>query len=161
MVKKTTFYGLMIALAFIFSYIESLIPIFVTIPGIKLGLSNIITVMILISSGPLAAIWISIVRIFLVSITFGNLSLLLYSIAGALLSLLLMILLYKTKLFDVITVSIAGAVGHNVGQILLAAYLISSFNLFYYLPILIISAIITGGLIGFIVKKISKRIKNI
>lgn len=158
MIKKITLYGLLIALAFIFSYIESLIPIFVTIPGIKLGLANIITVMSLILFGVSSAIWISLTRVLLVSITFGNFSLMLYSISGSILSLILMILLKKFKVFDTITISILGAVGHNVGQILLASLLISSFNLFYYLPILMVSGVITGAIIGLSVKEIAKRI---
>lgn len=159
MIKRVTFYGLMISIAFILSYIESLFPIFISIPGIKLGLANIVIVIALYIKGSSSAIYIALTRILLIAITFGNFSLFMYSFAGTALSLILMIIIKKIGLFNIITVSIMGALAHNIGQIIMAMILISTFNLMYYLPILMIAGIITGLIIGIICIEIKKRIK--
>jgi len=145
---KMAFYGMLIALAFIFSYIEVLIPFNFGIPGIKLGLANIVVLVALYTFGVKDAFVISCIRILLVGFTFGNLFSMLYSVAGGLLSWLVMCLLKQMKGFSVIGISIAGGISHNVGQIVVAAIVLNTIALGYYLPFLLIAGMVTGLLIG-------------
>ena len=116
--KKVAFLGLFISLAMILSYIESQIPALVAVPGVKVGLPNIVMVLLLYKIGAKETVTVSIIRIILISMLFGSIQTLTFSIAGAVLSLLGMILLKKTDLFSCITVSIVGGILHNVGQII-------------------------------------------
>lgn len=141
---------MLVALAFIFSYIESLIPVPVPIPGVKLGLANLVVVTALYTLGAKAAFILSIVRILLVAMTFGNMSTLLFSIAGAILSCIVMILLHKSGKFSLIGVSLAGGIMHNVGQILVAMFVVHNVRMIYYLPFLLISGVVTGIAIGIV-----------
>ena len=146
--KNIATYGILIALAFILSYIESLIPIPVPVPGIKIGLANLVVVTALFLMGPKQAFALSMVRIILVGFTFGNLSTMIFSFGGGLLSWLLMVTANRWKKFSVTGVSIIGGVGHNIGQILVAMWVVNSSALVYYLPFLIISGLVTGAVIG-------------
>ena len=144
--------AIMVALAMIFSYVEALIPINFGIPGIKLGLANLVVVVALYTlNWPLAAL-IALVRIILSGLLFGNLASLVYSLAGGFLSFVVMALLKKIKGFSVIGVSIAGGVCHNIGQIVAAWFMLGSFKIVYYLPVLIISGAVTGVIIGILSK---------
>ena len=142
-------YGAMIALAFIFSYLESLIPLPFGIPGIKLGLANLVVVLAISHFGNKTAVIVGIVRIILVGFSFGNLSAMLYSLAGGILSLCVMIVLKRTGKFHVIGVSLAGGVFHNLGQLLVAIRVLDTGKLVYYAPVLMAAGVVTGGLIGF------------
>jgi len=159
--QKVATYGLFVALAFILSYIESLIPMPVPIPGIKIGLANLVVIAGLYTMGPKEAFSLSIVRIILIGFTFGNLSTMIYSLAGGLLSCILMIFISKFKIFSIIGVSIIGGVSHNMGQILVAMVVVQSSFLFYYLPFLLIAGTISGTVIGIIGANIVERIKKI
>ncbi len=160
--KYISSFSIYVSLAFIFSYIEAILPISIGIPGIKLGFANIIIVLVLyINRKKRDALYISILRVILVGFTFGNLSTMIYSLCGGILSSLIMILLYKTNKFSIIGVSIAGGTFHNIGQLLVASFILETSQLVYYLPILIISGIITGACIGTISKACLTRIKNI
>ena len=158
--KKITLSALMVALAMILSYIEALIPFSFGIPGIKLGLANLVVLAALYLFGPVQALLISVVRIFLISITFGSMSALLYSLAGGLLSFAVMLILSKVKGFSVIGVSVAGGVSHNLGQLIVAALVVENMNLFFYFPVLILAGVITGLLIGIAVKAVLPAIKK-
>ena len=158
--KKTAMYGLLVALAFILSYIESLIP-FPFIPGIKLGLANLVVIVALYGMGWKEAFVLSLIRIILVGFTFGNLSTMLYSLAGGLLSWLMMVLAKKSKWFSMVGVSIIGGISHNIGQIIVAILTVSNVYLVTYLPLLLITGAITGTLIGFLGALILKRIKRL
>ena len=158
--KKTAMYGLLVALAFILSYIESLIP-FPFIPGIKLGLANLVVIVALYGMGWKEALVLSLIRIILVGFTFGNLSTMLYSLAGGLLSWLMMVLAKKSKWFSMVGVSIIGGISHNIGQIIVAILTVSNVYLVTYLPLLLITGAITGTLIGFLGALILKRIKRL
>lgn len=158
MTKKTATYGLLIALAFIFSYIEFLIPINLGVPGVKLGLANLVVIITLYVSGIPAAFAISIIRIVLNAFTFGNVAAMIYSLAGGILSLLIMILARKTKKFSTLGVSVLGGVFHNVGQILVAIIVLETGRLIYYLPVLIVSGLVAGIVIGIISAEIIKRL---
>lgn len=161
--KKIALYGMLIALAFILSYIENLISIPIGIPGIKLGLANIVVLIGLYALGVKAAFILSIVRVLLVSLTFGNMSMFWFSMAGAFLSLIAMICLKQIKGFSMIGVSIAGGVAHNLGQIIVAMYVLGKL-IIYQLPYLLIGGIGMGlviGIVGAMVwKKLSKALNQ-
>ena len=145
---RVALYGMMTALAFLLSYVETLIPVNLGVPGVKLGLANLAAIVSLYLLGPRPAAAVTVVRILLVGFTFGNLSMMLYSLAGGILSLILMILLRKLDWFGVTGVSIAGGVGHNIGQLSVAAAVVENIHVFYYLPILLAAGTIAGALIG-------------
>lgn len=145
--KRITILSLFCALAMIMSYLESLIPL--PLPfGIKVGLPNIIIVFILCRIGAKEAIAVSIIRVLLVSLLFGNAVSLSYSLAGAILSLIIMIILNSLKNFSTIGISVAGGVAHNAGQIIVACIIMDTAQISFYLPILAISGIIAGVLVG-------------
>jgi heptaprenyl diphosphate synthase len=148
--KKVAFMGLSIGLAMILSFVESQIPALVAVPGIKVGLPNLVIVFMLYRIGFKEAVTVSIIRIILVSILFGNLQTMTFSIAGAALSLLGMLLLKKLNWFSCITVSIVGGILHNVGQIIAACLWTQTAAIAYYLPVLLISGVLAGALIGLI-----------
>ncbi|NLP35158.1 MAG: Gx transporter family protein [Clostridiales bacterium] len=158
--KKTALYGLLVALAFILSYIETLIP-FSILPGIKLGLANLVVMTALYGMGSKEAFVLSFIRIILVGFTFGNLSTMLYSLAGGMLSWLIMVLAKKSKWFSMVGVSILGGVFHNIGQIIVAILTVSNVYIITYLPLLLITGVITGALIGFLGSLIVKRIQGL
>ena len=146
--RKIATLALAIALAMILSFVESQIPAFVAIPGVKVGLANIAVVFVLYKLGWKEAVLISLVRVFMVSVLFGTAVSLFYSVAGAVLSLTGMVLLRKTGLFSTVAVSVTGGVLHNVGQILMACLLLETNVIVYYLPFLILSGVIAGVVIG-------------
>ena len=146
--KKVAFLGLAIALAMILSFVESQIPPLVALPGIKVGLPNLVMVFLLYRVGWEETVTVSIIRIFLVSLLFGNLQTLTFSVAGAVLSLASMILLQKTGWFSCITVSIVGGLCHNIGQIVAACLWTQTAQVAYYLPVLLVSGTIAGTVIG-------------
>lgn len=148
--KRIALYGMLIALAFILSYIESMIPIPIPIPGIKIGLANLVVLVGLYTMGAKEAFVLSMIRIILVGFTFGNLSTMLFSLAGGILSWLCMVLFRKVKLFSIAGISIIGGVTHNAGQILIAMWVVDSLSLVYYLPILLVSGAGMGIIIGII-----------
>lgn len=160
--KKIAYYGLLIAVAFVLSYLESLIPVFVSVPGIKLGLTNLVVLLAMEYFGYKEAFGINMIRILLVGFTFGNGFSLIYSLAGGMLSFLIMVLLKKSKRFSLAGISVSGGVSHNIAQILVAAVILDSHALFYYLPILLISGTFAGLVIGLICSEIIKRLpKNL
>lgn len=156
--NKTAYLGLFSAVAIIFGYVESLIPFFAGIPGIKLGLANLAVLFILECYTWKEAALVSVVRISVIGFLFGNLFSIFYSLAGAALSLLVMVLLQKQNGFSLIGISIAGGVSHNVGQLLVAMIIVENTSLLYYAPALLISGVVTGFLIGLVTKETSRRI---
>ena len=156
--KKIATYGLLVALAFIFSYIEFLIPINFGIPGIKLGLANLVVIIALYISGIPAAFAISIIRIVLNAFTFGNVAAMMYSLAGGILSLLVMVIAKKTNKLSTLGVSVLGGVFHNVGQITVAIIVLETGRLVYYLPVLIVSGLVAGVVIGILAAEVIKRL---
>ena len=147
-IKKITMYGLFTALAMIMSIIEVLMPIPLPVPGIKVGFPNIIILFVLYRFGAKTAIAVSLVRVLLVSLLFGNFLGLAYSLAGAVLSLAVMILLKKTDLFSTLGVSVVGGIAHNAGQITVACILMSTSEISYYMPVLIITGTAAGIVVG-------------
>ncbi len=153
--------GLTVALAMIMSYIEVLFPLNFAVPGIKMGLANIVIVFVLYRMSLADAVTVSLVRVFLVSLLFGNFMSLAYSFTGAALSLALMAILKKTEKFSVVGVSIVGGVMHNVGQIAMAVILMGTAQIAYYLPVLVITGTVTGVLIGLVSALVINRVKKI
>jgi heptaprenyl diphosphate synthase len=158
MAKKTAYMGMLTALAFVFSYIESLLPINLGVPGIKLGLANLVIIVTLYTIGIKAACTLSLVRIVLTGFTFGNPVSMIYSLAGGILSLVIMILAKRSKTFSVTGVSVLGGVFHNFGQIMVAAVVVEMASLFYYLPVLILSGTIAGVAIGMLASILIQRL---
>ncbi len=156
--KKTARYGLLIALAFLFSYIESVVMVPLPVPGIKLGLANLVVLAALYRMGNGPAALVSVVRVVLAGLTFNNAVMMLYSLAGCTLSLLVMILLKRTDRFGMAGVSVAGGVMHNVGQLLVAAAVVETSALLYYLPALLVSGCIAGIVIGAVGAEVVKRL---
>ena len=168
--------AMLVALAMIFSYVESLIPINLGVPGIKLGVANLVTVTGLYILAPMEVLLVVILRVLLVGFMFGNGMSILYSLAGAavsflcmclakksglfsmtgvsILSFLVMLLLKRIKGFSMIGISIAGGVSHNIGQIVVAMCVLENTKLIYYLPVLMIAGTVTGILIGVVSRKI-------
>ena len=146
--KKLTLLAMMITFAIILSYIESKIPAFVAIPGVKIGLANIVVIFVLFKLGIKEAIVISGVRVFIISLLFGNPISLIYSIAGAFLSLTVMFILKKLTPLKEVSLSVVGGVMHNVGQIAVASLILETNVLVYYLPFLILSGTIAGIAVG-------------
>ncbi|MCI9082969.1 MAG: Gx transporter family protein [Lachnospiraceae bacterium] len=160
MAKKTAYMGMLTALAFVFSYIESLLPIHLGVPGIKLGLANLVVMVALYTMSIKAAFTLSIVRIILTAFTFGNLSAVIYSFAGGMLSLAIMILAKKLDFFSVTGVSVLGGVFHNLGQIIAAVFVAETVSLLYYLPVLILSGTVAGVFIGIISSILIRYLKS-
>ena len=157
--KKLTVMALTTALAMILSFVESQIPAFVAVPGVKMGLANIAVVFALYKLGWKEAVAISLVRVVLVSMLFGSIASLFYSLAGAVLSLAGMGRLKKSGRFTEIVVSVAGGILHNIGQIAMASIILETDALRYYLPFLLLSGIVAGVVIGVVSAIMVKRIQ--
>ena len=158
--KKIALLGVLCAVAMVMSYLETFIP--TPHPAIKIGLPNVIIIFILYKIGIKEAVAVSLVRVLLVSILFGSLgSSLPYSLAGAALSLAVMILLKQFKVFSTISVSIVGGIMHNVGQIIVSCIIMGTSEIAYLLPALAITAIISGSLVGISGHLLIKKVKKI
>lgn len=149
------------ALALIFSYVETLIPVNLGIPGVKLGLANLIIVVALYKMRLSEAYLLSVVRVLLAGFIFGNYFSIIYSLAGGLLSLTVMALLKKWGGFSLQGISIAGGVFHNIGQLIVAAVVVETFSVTYYFPVLLVAGLLTGLVIGIVAEMMLKRLVNI
>ncbi|NLL80611.1 MAG: Gx transporter family protein [Clostridiales bacterium] len=164
MAKRTAFLGMATALAMIVSYVETLIPFHPGIPGAKIGLTNIVILIVLYQNGFRDAAAVSGVRIVLTGFLFGNLSAIFYSLAGGAVSLCVMQMMKegfphkddkkerKEKKFSILGVSTAGGVAHNLGQLCVAVLIVENASLLYYLPFLIVSGLVAGICIGIAAK---------
>ena len=161
MAKRVSLYGILVALAFIASYIEVLIPFNFHVPGMKLGLANIVVLIALYTGGARAGITVSVIRIILVGFTFGNPYSAIYGLSGGILSFVIMFILKKTDFFWIAGVSMAGGVAHNIGQLFCAMVLLKLPAVFSYLSYLMFIGIITGALIGVIVEEVLKRVVKV
>lgn len=148
--KRVAYTALLTALALIFSYVEAILPLSVGIPGVKLGIANLVVLVALYTLDFRYAFAVNVIRILVNALLFTGLFGALYSLAGGILSLLVMWLLSRTGLFSTVGVSMAGGVTHNIGQLLVASFIISDLRIFSYLPVLMFSGIISGILIGFL-----------
>ena len=158
--KSVARFGLLVALALILSYLESLVPLSFGVPGIKLGLPNLVVIFALYRLSPRSAAVISLIRVLLSAVLFGSVLSLAYSAAGAVLSFLVMWGMQRSGKFGETGVSVAGALAHNAGQILAAALLLETSRLTWYLPALCVSGTIAGICIGLLSALLIKRIKT-
>lgn len=159
--KKVAFLGLSIALALVLSFVESQIPVFTTIPGMKAGLPNLVTVFLLYRVGWKETALVSLLRAALAALLFGNLQTLVFSLAGAAVSLTGMILLKKTGLFSPLAVSVTGGVLHNVGQIAAACLWTGNVLVVSYFPVLLFSGIAAGAVIGLAAGLLLNRLRKV
>lgn len=161
-IKRIAFLGIMTSVALVLSYLEAILPpIYAAIPGIKAGLPNIVIVLILYRLSWKEAAAVSLLRVFIVALLFGNAMTLAYSLAGAVLSLVVMALFKKSDLFSAVGVSILGGVAHNLGQILVAIVLLSSTLIGYYMIILTVTGTLAGVFVGLVGSLLIKRLQNI
>ena len=157
--RALTRYALLVALAMVLSWLESMVPLSLAVPGVKLGLANLVVIFALYRLGPRQAAVISLVRVLLVTLTFGNAFGFAYSLAGAALSLGVMIPLRRSGKFSLLGVSIAGGVCHNIGQILVAMAVLGTAELLWYLPALLAAGTAAGGCIGAAGALVTARVK--
>ena len=160
--KTVALLGACTAVALVLAYLEAMLPpLFPAVPGIKMGLPNIILVFLLYRRGPAFASVVSLLRVLLITLLFGNAMMLLYSLAGGALSMLLMWLLSRSKGFSPVGVSVAGGVAHNIGQVLMAMLLLETPQLGYYLAVLTVTGTAAGILVGLagalLIKKMPKK----
>lgn len=158
--KKIAYYGIFAALSILMGYLERLIPFPMIAPGMKLGLANVIIVIVLYYLGNKPAFHISLIRILISGLLFSGFAGLLYSISGALFSFLMMLICKKTNKMSIIGVSIVGGIFHNIGQILVACLVVETSKLLYYLPILMVVGVVTGGVIGIVAQNSLSYLKN-
>lgn len=161
-VKNIAFYGMMIALALIFSYLETFIPInaLIPIPGVKLGLANIVVLFALYTMKLRDAFVIAVIRILIAGFLFGNPMTIAYSFVGGMMSLGVMFVLKKTKL-STVGVSMVGGITHNIGQLIVAVVLTGTSRIAYYLPVLLVAGLITGLLMGIVANLVIDRVNKI
>ena len=148
----------MLALALLLSYIEVLLPLSIGIPGVKLGLANLASLICLYLFGLRRAALISLLRIILTGFLFGNMAAILYSLSGATLSLTAAVLAKRSQLFGEIGVSVIGAIFHNLGQLAVAALVVQNRGLFWYFPMLLLAGVITGAVIGLLTAEILRHL---
>ena len=163
--KKAALYGLLIALAMIFSFVESLIPIPIPVPGVKLGLANLVTVTGLYLIGIPGTICVTLLRIVLTGFSFGNPYSMIYGLSGAFFSLLAMAAAKRFHWFSQVGISILGGVFHNIGQLLFASFVVQTAGVFAYLPLLLAAGSVAGAVIGILggilTERLRKFIKNL
>ena len=157
--QKISYCAVFTALAMIFSYVEAILPINFGVPGMKLGLANLVIVAGLYYLNEKDVLIISVTRILLMGLLFGNGMSLIYSLTGGMLSYLIMILMKKKTNLSVLMISIGGGITHNIGQLIVASLVVSNFYIFYYFPALLIAGTITGLLIGIVSERILKILK--
>lgn len=156
--NKVAYFGVFTSLALIFSYVETLIPVNFGIPGVKLGLANLIIVTALYKMRLSDVFLLSVVRVVLSGFIFGNYFSILYSLAGGIFSLTVMALLKRAGGFSVIGISIAGGTFHNIGQLIVAMLVVETFSLVYYVPVLLLAGMLTGLVIGVTANELLKRL---
>lgn len=146
--KKIAYRGMLTALAMVLSYLESFIPVFAAVPGIKIGLANIVTVFAIVRLGIIDAAVIGLIRIVLSALLFGNPVMMIYSFAGLVLSIAVMALASRLPFFGTMGMSILGGVAHNLGQLLVAALIVGNTSILYYLGILLVVGAVSGAVVG-------------
>lgn len=159
--KHVAFLGLMVALGLLFGYVESMFVIPIRVPGIRIGFSNIITVVTLYLMGPVSSFIVSITRVILSGVLFGNGISIIYALTGATVSYAGMFAVYKINRFSAVGVSVVGGVLHNVGQIIVAMIITESVNVIYYIPVLIVVGTLAGCVVGVVSDILIKRLAQL
>ena len=159
--KKLALSAILAALAMILSYVEAMVPMPVPSPGIKLGLANLVILLAIYRLGFKYALAINCIRIFVTGLLFTGAFGILYSLAGGLLSLLVMYLLYRTEIFSMVGVSMAGGVAHNLGQLLTACLIMSNIRLMSYFAVLLFAGMGSGILMGIVAWLVCQRLPHL
>lgn len=159
--KNLALSAILAALAMILSYVEAMVPMPVPIPGIKLGLANLVILLAIYRLGFKYALAINCIRIFVTGLLFTGVFGILYSLAGGLLSLLVMYLLYRTGIFSMVGVSMAGGVAHNLGQLLTACLIMSNIRLMSYFAVLLFAGMGSGILMGIVAWLVCQRLPHL
>ena len=159
--KKLALSAILAALAMILSYVEAMVPMPVPIPGIKLGLANLVILLAIYRLGFKYALAINCIRRFVTGLLFTGVFGILYSLAGGLLSLLVMYLLYRTEIFSMVGVSMAGGVAHNLGQLLTACLIMSNIRLMSYFAVLLFAGMGSGILMGIVAWLVCQRLPHL
>lgn len=158
--RRIPFLGILLAFSIMLGYVEGLIPVIIPVPGIKLGLANLPVVICLYLFSPLEALLLTIIKALLNGFLFGSGSTIIYSLAGAVLSLFGMFLFKKLRGIHIPVVSATGGIFHNIGQLLVAGFILRSEFVWFYFPILALSGLLTGGLLGVLCGLILPKIKR-
>ncbi len=153
-------YGILVALAMVLSFVESLIPLPLPVPGIKLGLANLVTISGLYLIGIPGTVLVTILRVVLVGFSFGNPYSMIYGLSGSFLSLFVMVLAKKHRWFSAAGISVLGGVFHNIGQVAFAAMIVQTAGVFVYLPTLLAAGMMAGAIIGILGGIIAERLVN-
>lgn len=159
--NKITFLGIMLSLSIILSYVDSLIPLSTYIPGMKIGLANIITMYVLFKYRVRDAFIIMFLRVLISGLLFSGLNSIIFGLTGGVLCIVFMTVSKKTKLFSVIGVSVIGSLSHNLGQVIAAFIIMDNINIMYYFPFLLITGLLTGAVIGYISGILIRRFEKI
>lgn len=157
---KVAYRGILIGNAIVLAWVEMQFSAFLPVPGLKLGLTNLVVLVALYKMGERDAMLLNAIRILLVGLMFGNLFSLVYSFAGGMLSTAVMILLKRTKRMGVTGVSMAGGITHNIGQVLVAMLVLRTKEIVYYLPVLWVGGIVAGIIIGILGMELIKRLPD-
>ena len=157
--SKVAYAGLMLALSVVIGYVEFLIPINIGVPGIKLGLANTVSLILLYIFGVQYALFINVCRIILLGFLFGNMTSVIYGITGTIFSLTIMLILKKTGRFSIVAVSATGAVFHNIGQLISAYFLTKVRELIFYVPVLMVFGLLFGITVGAVSNIILKTLR--
>ena len=159
--NKITFLGIMLSLSLILSYVDSLIPLSTYVPGMKIGLANIITMYVLFNYRVRDAFIIMLLRVLISGLLFSGINSIIFGLTGGVLCIIFMTVSKKTRLFSVIGVSVIGSLSHNLGQVLAAFIIMDNINVMYYFPFLLITGLFTGAVIGYISGILIRRFEKI
>ena len=155
--KQITKLGMFLSIALVLSYFESLLPVMIAVPGIKIGLANIITMLLLYCTNFQKTFCFMVARVILSGFLFSGVSGIVYSFVGGLFCICAMCIIKKSSLFSMIGVSMTGAIFHNIGQIVVAIFIMENAHILYYLPVLCVSGMVSGLVVGYLTYFILKR----
>ncbi len=158
--KHITQFGLFLAVALVLSYLETLLPVVVAVPGVKIGLANIVTMLFLYEYGTGRAFVFMTARVVLTGFLFSGVSGIIYSFAGGLACILVMSIVRRIPACSILGVSMAGAVAHNFGQIIVAWFMMDNAHILYYFPVLCVTSLVTGIFIGFLSNILVERLHS-
>ncbi len=158
--SRVTLIAIFSTIALMFSYLEVIFPISVGIPGVKIGIANLVIILAMYHLETKDAFGINILRVVLAGLLFGGFFVMIYSMSGAILSFLAMYIFKKINKFSIIGISMTGGVFHNLGQLILATFIMSDLKMFFYFPVLLFSGMITGILIGFVANALSGKVEK-
>lgn len=154
--KQITQLGLLLSVSLVLGYLESLLPVMVAVPGVKLGLANIVTMLVLYHMGGKQAFFIMLFRVVIAGFLYSGIAGIVYGLVGGVCCIVVMAFLKRISIFSVLGVSMTGAVFHNVGQILVAVIVMENTGVIYYLPVLCISGILSGLIVGYLSHLLTK-----